>query len=122
LHFQIDLDTPFHPYYYDYSKCPYSFSQISESDICFDELTTNTVDPLAFLESNGAILSKVSYTNTIINTDTDTDTDTDTNDTENTKINTNNSSATLPKILYSYVHMDSDEEDIKDLQEVFKEM
>jgi hypothetical protein len=28
----------------------------------------------------------------------------------------------LPKILYSYVHMDSEDGDIKELQKVFKEM
>lgn len=113
LHFQIDLDTPFHPYYYDYAKCPYSFSQISESDICFDQLKSNTLDPLAFLESNWAILSKVSYTNTRLNTSTEP---------ISTESSTSSSSAALPKILYSYVHIDSDDEDIKELQKVFKEM
>ena len=113
LHFQIDLDTPFHPYYYDYSKCPYSYSQISESDICFNELKSNTLDPLAFLESNWAILSKVSYTNTTLNTS---------NDSTDTSSDVSNSNIVLPKILYSYVHMDSDKENIKELQRVFKEM
>lgn len=113
LHFQIDLDTPFHPYYYDYNKCPYSFSKISESDICLWELTKNTIDPLAFLESNGAILDKVNYISTSSNVSNNV-----------TSTNTSNwsSSEALPSILYTYVHVDSDAQDIKDLQEVYKDM
>ncbi|NDK09661.1 peptidoglycan DD-metalloendopeptidase family protein [Candidatus Gracilibacteria bacterium] len=62
LHFQIDLETPFHPYYYDYGDCPYSYYQITEKGVCFNVLAKNTLDPLAFLESNGAILDKISTT------------------------------------------------------------
>jgi len=32
LHFQIDLDTPFHPYYHDYNKCPYSYYKVTDND------------------------------------------------------------------------------------------
>ena len=38
LHFQLDLENSFYPYYYDYNACPYSYSKISESWICFNEL------------------------------------------------------------------------------------
>ena len=67
LHFQIDLPSAFHPYYYDWSACPYSYYEITEQGVCFDELDKNTFDPLAFLESNGAVLEQVkssSSTNT----------------------------------------------------------
>lgn len=59
LHFQIDLDTPFHPYYYDNVKCPYSYSKISEEWVCFDELKVNSIDPLLFLQTNGSILDNL---------------------------------------------------------------
>lgn len=59
LHFQIDLPSSFHPYYYDWNACPYSYYEITEKGVCFDELTRNTFDPLAFLESNGAILDDI---------------------------------------------------------------
>ena len=62
LHFQIDLDTPFHPYYYNYKACPYSYYKISESDICFKELEKNTIDPLLFLETNGSVLNNITVT------------------------------------------------------------
>jgi hypothetical protein len=119
LHFQIDLDTPFHPYYYDYAKCPYSFSQISESDICFDELAKNTIDPLAFLESKWAILDKVSY---VATSTSRLDSSTSTQTTTSTKTTSSSSSSSLPNILYTYVHVDSEEEDIEELQEILKEM
>ncbi len=59
LHFQIDLDTPFHPYYYDYNACPYSYYQITENWVCFNELAKNTIDPLLFLETKWAIVDKI---------------------------------------------------------------
>lgn len=59
LHFQIDLVNKFYPYYYNYSACPYSFSKISESDICTSELEKHTLDPLVFLETEGAVLSNI---------------------------------------------------------------
>jgi hypothetical protein len=57
LHLQIDLDTAFHPYFYSKETCPYSYSKISESSVCFDDLKTNTIDPLLFFETNGKILN-----------------------------------------------------------------
>ena len=60
LHFQIDLPSPFHPYYYDYNKCPFSYYNITENGVCIDELKKNTIDPLLFLETSGAVLEKIS--------------------------------------------------------------
>jgi len=72
LHFQIDLPSTFHPYYYDYSECPYSYYNITETGVCFDVLAKHTFDPLAFLESNGGIIDEVisypSATNSTTNT------------------------------------------------------
>ncbi len=62
LHFQIDLPNVFHPYYYDWNACPYSYYEITEKGVCFDELARNTFDPFAFLESNGAILDTITKT------------------------------------------------------------
>lgn len=56
LHFQVDLDTPFHPYYYDYKRCPFSYYEITEWGQCIDELVNNTVDPLELLETKWKIL------------------------------------------------------------------
>jgi len=65
LHFQIDRPSIFHPYYYDWNACPYSYYKITEEGVCFDELQRNTFDPLEFLETNGAILDEVTYTSTV---------------------------------------------------------
>lgn len=66
LHFQIDLDTPFHPYYFDYSICPYSYSKLSESDICFWETSKNTIDPILFFETDGGILHHIAKVQNIL--------------------------------------------------------
>lgn len=59
LHLQIDLDTPFHPYYYSRETCPYSYSEITEDWVCFNDLKLNTVDPLLFLETKWKILNNL---------------------------------------------------------------
>lgn len=59
LHFQIDLKYKYHPYYYDYASCPYSYNEISESDVCFPELAKHTIDPLLFLETSWAVLDDI---------------------------------------------------------------
>jgi len=64
LHFQIDLPSTFHPYYYDWNACPFSYYEITEKWVCFDELKKHTFDPLAFLESNGWIIDEVSMSST----------------------------------------------------------
>jgi murein DD-endopeptidase MepM/ murein hydrolase activator NlpD len=75
LHFQIDLDTVFHPYYYSYKTCPYSYYKISESDICFDELEQNTIDPLLFFETNGSVLNNITVSKKSSNTTNKTPSD-----------------------------------------------
>ncbi len=62
LHLQIDLDTPFHPFYYSRTTCPYSYSEITENWVCFDDLKANTIDPLLFLETNWEIVKKLNIT------------------------------------------------------------
>jgi len=59
LHFQIDLPSSFHPYYYDWNACPYGYYEITEKWVCFDELAKNTFDPLEFLETNGAVVDEI---------------------------------------------------------------
>ncbi len=59
LHLQIDLNTKFHPYYYDWKKCPYSYKKITEQWVCFDELKKNTIDPLLFLETKWKIVKNL---------------------------------------------------------------
>jgi hypothetical protein len=59
LHFQIDLQSKFHPYYYDWNECPYSYSKITESDVCTSILEKHTIDPLLFLETAGWILNDI---------------------------------------------------------------
>ena len=68
LHFQIDFESKFYPYYYDYKACPYSYYQITENGVCFDELEKHTIDPMLFLETNGAALDAVKITTTKVNT------------------------------------------------------
>lgn len=64
LHFQIDLDTTFHPYYYWRKECPYSYYDITEKWVCFDELQKNTIDPIVFFETDWKILDKIKITTT----------------------------------------------------------
>jgi hypothetical protein len=73
------LDTPFHPYYYDYSKCPYSYYKISEEGMCFNELENNTIDPLKFLETNGSILNNYKVTGSYTSTNSSSNTSSSSN-------------------------------------------
>lgn len=60
LHFQIDTTTAFGtPAYYDYKTCPYSYYQITEEWVCFQQLKQMTIDPLLFLETKWAVLSNL---------------------------------------------------------------
>ena len=114
LHFQIDLDTPSHPYYYDYEACPYSYNAITETWVCFDELEKNTLDPLVFLESNWAILDKVEYSNTVTNLD-----NANQSVKKDVEVQENES---LPLILYTYVPPEAEKDTVKKLQELFSDM
>jgi len=62
LHFQIDIESPFYPYYYDYNACPYSYNKISETWVCFNEMKKHTIDPMLFLETSGKILDSINIT------------------------------------------------------------
>ena len=107
LHFQIDLDTHSHPYYYDYDSCPYSYYKITESWVCFNELKNNTIDPLLFLETNWKILDNIKIvTNKIIKK-------------KITYSNTNKSNLSIFNKTVYYWYPSSD---IKDVQEVFKNL
>lgn len=105
LHFQIDLDTPFHPYYYDYTACPYSYNQITEQGVCFDELAANTIDPLAFLESNGAILDSIEYIQT-----------------PTTVTRSTTSEVTRGDIFDTTVYIWYNLQDIKQVQQIYKDL
>ncbi len=65
LHFQIDLPSTFHPYYYDWNACPYGYYEITEKWVCFDELAKHTFDPLEFLQTSGAIVDEIVTTSSI---------------------------------------------------------
>ncbi len=107
LHFQIDLDTPFHPYYYAYSKCPYSYYKITETWVCFDELQVNTIDPLLFLETNGWILDSIKIVKTSSQSSTQTP--------------TNNSTVDL-SIFTKTVYIWYSSSDIKEVQQIFRDL
>ena len=107
LHFQIDLDTPYHPYYYDYNKCPYSYYKITETGICFDEMAKNTLDPLLFLETKWYILDKLSTTKTYTTIDINS---------------SNNSTENELSIFNRTVYIWYWKSDIKKVQEIFKKM
>ena len=57
LHFEIDITDQAHPYYF--SACAKGKDPISivNQGLCRDYLTANTIDPIAFLESNGSFTS-----------------------------------------------------------------
>lgn len=103
LHFQIDLATPFHPYYYDYNKCPYSYYKITEDWVCYNELAKNTIDPLLFLETSGAVLNQITTTTTNNNSNT-------------------SSSWTDFSIFNRTVYTGYSVSDIKEVQEIFREL
>lgn len=105
LHFQLDLDTPFHPYYYDYKKCPYSYYKISESGLCFDELEKNTVDPLKFLETKGSILKDIKVTGSY--------------NSSATKVTPNNSDE---YVFNKTVYIGYNKNDIKAVQRIYKDL
>ncbi|MDD3793568.1 MAG: M23 family metallopeptidase [Candidatus Gracilibacteria bacterium] len=106
LHFQIDIDTKSSPAYYSYESCPYSYYKISEEGVCFSELERLTVDPLAFLETKGAILDNITTT-TKVNVNKNTSTTT----------NTNNQSYT---IFDRTVYIGYSSDDIKQVQNIYR--
>ncbi|MCP4522999.1 MAG: M23 family metallopeptidase [Candidatus Gracilibacteria bacterium] len=108
LHFQIDLDTPFHPYYYSHNACPYSYYKITEEGICFDELEKNTIDPLLFLETNGSVLNNITTKRRKSST---------------SSTSKNNYTKQDNKDIFSKtVYIGYSKSDIKEVQKIYKEM
>jgi len=108
LHFQIDLKSPFYPYYYDSRACPYSYYDITENGVCFDELSAHTIDPVLFLETNGAIVEK------IVETPTKT--------TNTVATTTKSNTITTNSIFYTYVYKDSPESHVEEVQNIYREL
>ncbi len=65
LHFQIDTNEwiSTHPFWFKYCARWRSTMQITNDNKCLNELTHNTVDPLKFLATNGAIIKAISKQN-----------------------------------------------------------
>lgn len=109
LHFQIDLDTPFHPSYYDYKTCPYSYNDISEKWVCFDYLQTLTIDPLDFIESQWGVLNNI-----VINKTSNTN-----NNSSNTVQNSNGiDMSVFDRTVYTWYSS----QDIRIVQQIFKDL
>lgn len=53
LHFQIDITNQSHPYWYTTCSKWIDIMSVVNDWMCKDFLTTNTIDPILFLESNG---------------------------------------------------------------------
>lgn len=105
LHFQIDLASTFHPYYYDWNACPYSYYDITEKWVCFDELAKNTFDPLEFLETSGAIVDEIVTSSTI----------------ENKKVELSITKTSLTDVLSTTVYYGYGTSfDVKNVQELYK--
>jgi hypothetical protein len=111
LHFQIDLKYKFHPYYYDYGECPYSYSKISESDICFPLLEKHTIDPLLFLETQGGVLDTIEIKTEKINpTDSKTSVPSESDDSDTIDI------------FNITVYRDSPSDYIRKVQKIFRDL
>ncbi|MCD5380456.1 peptidoglycan DD-metalloendopeptidase family protein, partial [Candidatus Gracilibacteria bacterium] len=125
LHFQIDLEHLFHPFYYSWSTCPYGYYKITEEGVCFDELAEHTLDPLKFLESEGELLDSIEIQATN-NTKITTKTKQTTNDKKYT--NSLNNSNVLKgfdmSIFNKTVHtdMNSTSTDVKAVQKIYKDL
>lgn len=102
LHFQIDYKSTSYPAYYSYNTCPYSYYNITETWVCFNQLETFTIDPLLFLETKWAILNNVVTSN-------------------NTNISPINNSNSID-IFNTTVYIWYSKTDIIEVQKVFKEL
>ncbi|MDQ7022401.1 MAG: peptidoglycan DD-metalloendopeptidase family protein [Candidatus Gracilibacteria bacterium] len=121
LHFQIDLTYTFHPYYYSWKACPYSYYKITESGICFDELATYTLDPLEFLENGGAVLDKLQINKV---SKTSTKKVVQKKVVENKKINNNIVKGFDMSIFEKTIHneLNSSTSDVKLVQTIYKDL
>jgi len=110
LHFQIDLPSTFHPYYYDWNACPFSYYEITEKWVCFDELKKHTFDPLAFLESNGWIIDEVSISSS-------------SSTTSKVSSSTNSSVSTSSSVFNTTVYYGyGSESDVRAVQRIYKDL
>jgi len=96
------MKASYHPIYYDYNSCPYSYYDISEKWVCFDELEKITIDPLLFLETKGAVLSTIKTSST-------------------TSSNTNSSNSNL-SIFNTTVYIGYSTTNIKEVQKIYREL
>lgn len=111
LHFQIDLQYKFYPYYYDYTECPYSYDKITETGLCFSQLQQHTIDPLLFLETQGGVLSDIQTQTT------------STQSTSNTTAPTNSEDSINNIDIFSVtVYQDSPVAYIKKVQQILSDM
>ncbi len=117
LHFQIDFDTPYHPYYYSYDTCPYSYAKISESSICFDELKENTVDPLLFVETQWTVLNDIQ-----IEKISKSSIDSAKSTVNTSQSNTNQDSGFDMSIFDRTVYVGYSVRDVKIVQQIFKDL
>lgn len=117
LHLQIDVVTKFSPIYYDRATCPYSYYEITEKGVCFDELSKITVDPLLFLETNGAILNS---TNTIEKVEPTRKTTSVVTNTVKTTTTTVTTSTTSWSIFDRAVNVWANAWDIREVQSIYK--
>ena len=115
LHFQIDFESKFYPYYYDYNACPYSYYQITENGVCFDELEKHTIDPMLFLETNGAALDNVKITTTKVNTVSDSSV-------SQSVTRKQDSSDHYESIFNTTVHVGYNIRDIQEVQMIFTDL
>lgn len=122
LHFQIDLPSSFHPYYYDYKECPYSYYEITESGVCFDILAQNTLDPFAFLESNGAILEDIDYDNRENNVSNSNTSSSSSNNTNSSSTSTSTSTSSDDIFDTPLSPEVGSKEDIKKIQRIYYQL
>lgn len=136
LHFQVDLEHLFHPFYYSWKTCPYGYYKITEEWVCFDELSERTLDPLAFLESEWALLDDIDIqlgkTQTISTKTKQKSQTTSTKTTTKNKYTNSTKSTTNSNILEWFdmnifnktVHteMNSTSADVKLVQKIYKDL
>ncbi|RKW23669.1 hypothetical protein D8B46_03045 [Candidatus Gracilibacteria bacterium] len=123
LHFQIDTLTTFSPTYYRKEFCPHSYYEITETGACFDELERITIDPLLFLETNGAILNSHENISKVPRTEIN-------NNNSNNNISNNNSSSkgttnTINQnssIFDREVFIGSSHGDVREVQSIYKSL
>ncbi len=113
LHFQIDVTTKSSPAYYSYDTCPYSYNDIVNNWKCFQDLQNLTVDPLAFLETSGTILNNMVIKEVSIKKPKNTITSIKTN---------NNTSWNFNWIFDKPVYIDSEFDDIIEVQKIYRKL